>query len=73
MRRKIGKKSNRDKVQMWVFPDFRDLLKREALDKGTDVLSLTERLAKKQKMPFKEIEEEDEIFEPITKHFKRIL
>lgn len=71
MIRKIAK-SNKDKVQMWVWPDFRDMLKREALDKGTDVLSLTKKLSNRQKMPFKDIEE-DEIFEPITKHFKRIL
>lgn len=63
MRRKSFKKASK-KVQMWVFPDFRDLLKKKAIDKGTDVLSLTRKLA---------LDDDEEIFEPITKTFKRIL
>lgn len=62
--RRIYKK---EKVQMWVVPEFKNLLKKKAIDKGMDVLSLTKKLA------IKDIEEDNDIFEPITKHFKRIL
>lgn len=67
MRARKKTQLQKDKVQMWVFPDFRDMLKRQALNKGMDVLSLTERMAKS------DLDDEDDIFEPITKTFKRLL
>lgn len=55
----------KNKVQIWVDPDFRKMLKKRAFDQETDVLELTKNLAKGNF--------EDTVFEPLTKHFKRIL
>lgn len=58
-------RSGSAKIQIWVDPGFRELLKDQAKELKTDVLALTERLAKKQ--------DDEEIFKPLTKFFRRIL
>lgn len=37
---------SKDKVLMWVAPEFKKTLKQKALDEDIDVLSLTRKLAK---------------------------
>lgn len=57
----------KQKKQMWVSPEFKKMLKKQAADQDVDVLTLTERLAKQQK------QDHEQLFKPITKHYKRIL
>jgi len=47
------KKKNRDRVQMWVHPDFKETVGIDSAIKNVDMITITKEMANKEKIEIK--------------------